>query len=435
MSTPSDNLAPRATPPAWRQRLSAFWRWWSAELSRLVPARFSGLTGRSRTPLIAVDGDNLVLVEPRGTTLAEVSRSQLGTLDIEGRRLALRNLLSGPGEGQMRLRLCLDRDESLLRRVSLPLATEENLSQVLAFEMDRLSPFRAEEVYFGYRIALRDPAAGKVHMDLGVARRNLVDERVTKLRDWGASVQGVVLADDVVRSPTPIDLLPEAQRGEREAGGTRRLQLGLAAAVLVLFALVLVFPIWQKRETVIGLMPLLVKAKAEAESTDTLARELERQVGDYNFLLSKKHATQPVLAYIEELSRLLPDTTWVQQLDVRPVGKVREVQIAGETPSSSKLIEIFEQSATLRNAAPRGSVTRGSQPGTERFLIAAEARPRAMPELLSAASPSNAPVSPAPPPAPMPAPPASVPSANPAPAPPPPTPAKVAPIPAPEPRR
>jgi general secretion pathway protein L len=330
------------------------------------------------------------------------------------------------------LRLCLDRDESLLRRVSLPLATEENLSQVLAFEMDRLSPFRAEEVYFGYRIASRDPAAGKVHVDLGVARRNLVDERVAKLRDWGASVQGVVLADDVVRSPTPLDLLPEAQRGEREAGGTRRLQLGLAAAVLALLALVLVFPIWQKRETVIALMPLLVKAKAEAESTDTLARELERQVGDYNFLLSKKHASQPVLAYIEELSRLLPDTTWVQQLDVRPVGKVREVQIAGETPSSSKLIEIFEQSATLRNAAPRGSVTRGSQPGTERFLIAAEARPRTMPEPLPATTASGAPASP---PAPMPAPPASVPPANPAPASQPPAPAKVVPVPAPEPRR
>jgi general secretion pathway protein L len=294
----------------------------------------------------------------------------------------------------------------LLRKVALPLATEENLAQVLAFEMDRLSPFRAEDVYFGYRIAGRDAAAGKVHADLGVAKRSLVDERVQKLRDWGASVQGVVIAEDVARSPSPIDLLPEGQRGEREAGGARRLQLGLAAAVLALFVLVLALPIWQKRETVIALMPLLAKAKVEAEGTDALAKELERQVADYNFLLSKKHAAQPVLAFIEELSRLLPDTTWLQTLEVRTTGKVREVQITGETVSSSKLIELLEQSSTMRNAAPRGAFTRGSQAGTERFLIAAEAKPRALPEPIPASA-----VAPAPSPLPVPVAPASPPAA------------------------
>jgi hypothetical protein len=187
----------------------------------------------------------------------------------------------------------------------------------------------------------------------------------------------------------------------------RRLQISLAAAVVALFAFALGFPLWQKREAVITLMPALVKAKAEAEGTDALAKELERNVADYNFLLSKKHATQPVLAFVEELSQLLPDSTWVQQLDVRPQGKVREIQIAGETPSSSKLIEIFEQATTMKNAAPRGSVTRGSQPGTERFLIAAEAKPRALPDPLPASAATGAAAVNAAPVAPPPAAPAS----------------------------
>ena len=62
------------------------------------------------------------------------------------------------------------------------------------------------------------------------------------------------------------------------------------------------------------------------------------------------------------------------------MGKAREVQITGETASSSKLIELLEQSTLLQNAAPRGTVTRGSQPGSERFMIAAEARSRPQPE-------------------------------------------------------
>ncbi len=96
--------------------------------------------------------------------------------------------------------------------------------------------------------------------------------------------------------------------------------------------------------------------------------------------MTKKHASAPVLAYVEEVARLLPDNTWLQQLDVKTTGKAREILVSGETVSASKLIEILEQSQLLQNAAPRGPVTRGTQPGTERFVIAGEARPRPQPE-------------------------------------------------------
>jgi hypothetical protein len=67
-------------------------------------------------------------------------------------------------------------------------------------------------------------------------------------------------------------------------------------------------------------------------------------------------------------------------MDIKTAGKSREIQLSGETTSSSKLIELLEQSQVLQNATPRGTVTRGSQPNTERFMIAAEPRPRALPE-------------------------------------------------------
>jgi hypothetical protein len=80
------------------------------------------------------------------------------------------------------------------------------------------------------------------------------------------------------------------------------------------------------------------------------------------------------------------------------VGKGREVQISGETTSSSKLIEILEGSTLLQNAAPRGTEVRGSLPNTVRYMIAAEVRTRPQPEsrpILDAVS-----VAPVPPPAP-----------------------------------
>jgi general secretion pathway protein L len=380
--------------------IADYWRWWTGELSGLVPERIAALSGFTRSsPVVALRDEAIVLLEPRAGSVVEVSQAPLASLDPEGRRLAVRNLLSGAGEARGRVRLCIAPEEALVRRVSLPLATAEDLAQVLAFEMDRLTPFRAQDVHFGYRIAARDAAAGKVHVDLAVARREAIDPKIARLREWGAQVVGVVCAPDLARQAQPIDLMPEAERGARarDGGDTARLAAGIAVVALLVVALLL--PIWQKRETVIALLPVVDKARQEAEAAAALSRDLERLVAEHNFLLAKKHTTQPVLAILEDVSRLLPDHTWVQQLDVRPAGKVREVQIAGETTSSSKLIEILEQSSALQNAATRGTVTRGSQPGTERFLIAAEARARPLPEaiaLSAAASLPSAPATPVP---------------------------------------
>jgi general secretion pathway protein L len=252
--------------------------------------------------------------------------------------------------------------------------------------MDRLTPFRAEDVYFDYRVVSRDAAAGRLSVAIAVARREVVDALLERMRALGANVQGVFVQEEPAGAAQPLDLLPSEQRGERETSRDRMVQRSLVGAVVVLLLFALGIPPWRKRETVVMVQPLVEKARAQAEATHRLSDQLERQVNDYNFLLAKKYGSWPVLAYVEEISRLLPDNTWVQQLEVRTTGKTREVQISGETTSSSRLIEIFEQSKLLQNATPRGTVTRGSTPNSERFMIASEARPRPLPDALPAAA-------------------------------------------------
>jgi general secretion pathway protein L len=363
--------------PAWRLKANTFWRWWTGELSRLVPERFGMFGGGDRAPMLAIREGEASIADARPGITSH--RAAIGSLEAAQRRAAIRTLLEGAGEQRGRARAVLGPDEALVRRVTMPAATEENLRQVLEFEMDRLTPFRADEVYYDYRVISRDATAGQLILQLVVARRESVDARVRELRDLGVSVQGVAIREDAGASH-PLDLLPSEQRGERESSRERLALRIVVGVVLLLLFVALVYPVFQKRETFIALNPQVVQARQEAEATDGIARELERQVADYNYLLARKHSTQPALAFIEELSRLLPDNTWVQQLDVKTVGKTRELQISGETTSSSKLIEILEGSTLLQNATFRGNVSRGTQSGTERFLISAEVRPRAQPE-------------------------------------------------------
>jgi general secretion pathway protein L len=378
MSVPADFAAPRPVSP-WRLKISAFWRWWADELSQLVPERFAALHGAARVPVVAMDREELALVEPRALVGPD-TRVDLASLDEARRRGAVRSLLERAGESRARARLCLGQEEALVRRLNMPAATEENLRQVLAFEMDRLTPFRAEEVYFDYRVLARDPAAGNVSVLLAVARRELVDARVEQVRAAGVNVQGVSVRDDAGQGAAALDLLPSEQRGERESAQERLVQRILIVVVFLLVFVALTFPIYRKRAAILSLFPLVNQAAQDAQATDGIARELEKQVADYNFLLAKKHGNYPPIAYLEEVTRLLPDNTWVQQLDVKSAGKGREVQVSGETASSSRLIEILEQSRMLQNATTRGSETRGSQPNTVRFLISAEARPKPLPD-------------------------------------------------------
>lgn len=412
----TDLPGPRPMPP-WRLRLDAFWRWWTGELRAFAYERFPVLRGVADVPLVAFEGEQLVLLDAPPALGAD-SRIDLSGMDAARTRLALQALLRRAGETRSRVRLCLGAGEALLRRATMPAATEENLAQVLAFEMDRLTPFRADEVYFDYRVIARDAAAGQLTLQLAVARRDVVDPRVQRLRELGANVQGVMVRDARVAPALPLDLLPSEQRGQRETARERLIQRSLAAAVVILLTFALLIPAWQKRQTIIALQPLLARAQQDASSTNAIADSLQRQVEDYNFIVGRKQSLYPVLAYVEEVSRLLPDTTWLQQMQIRSTGKVREVEITGETTSSSKLIEILTKSALLKNPTPRGTMTRGSTPNSERFMIQAEAPPRPLPEavpILSGPAPVRS--APTPPPQPQPARP-STPAAAPAAAPP-----------------
>ena len=276
--------------------------------------------------------------------------------------------------------LVLGKQEALVRRATMPAATEENLAQVLSFEMDRLTPFRSEDVYYDHRVIARDPAAGTITVLLGVARRDIVEARLARARALGVNVQGVAVREETPRAGASLDVLPRGERGEREKPRDTYVKQGLAIAAVLLLITALTLPALSKRSEVHAIKPALDKAHADAQATDALIRELERLTGDHNFLLTRRHATYPTLAYIEEVTRLLPDNTWLQLLEIKQSGKVRELMMSGETVSSSRLIEILEQSRLIQNAAPRGAVTRGTQPGTERFVIAAEIRPKPQPE-------------------------------------------------------
>jgi hypothetical protein len=152
--------------------------------------------------------------------------------------------------------------------------------------------------------------------------------------------------------------------------------LGLLVAA-VLFATAL--PLWQKRGYAIALQQQAMQGRTAADASNALREQLERLTGEYNFALSRKYAFPSVLQSVEDLSKLLPDDTWLTQLEVKNQAKgkdaKREIVVRGESANAGRLISLFEESNLFTDAAPRSPTTK-IQPGPgEIFDVGAQLKP------------------------------------------------------------
>ena len=349
---------------------SRFLRWWLGELSSVVPAalRPAGLDTESFTLVRLEQGSAFLRLFDNGS-VQDAGSVTLQTLDAAAQRQAFIAALVKVRNGQRDVVIALPSDRVLRKTLTLPLATEENLRQVLEFQMEEYTPFPLSQVYFGHRVAGRDFARGQLAVEFAATPRDAVDEAVQRLNDWGCVVRAAV-AEDMLSAGTLVNLLPAAQ-GKPPSLLRHGLNPWLAGLVMLLAIAAVAMPLIIKREAVVQMQPWLEKSKTAAEAADALRRDLVTRVEEHNYLLEKRQALPSVIVALEELTRILPDDTWVQQLDI----KGKELQIQGETASSVKLIGLFEQSGRFYDASFRSPLTKGQTAGAERYQLALQMRP------------------------------------------------------------
>mgnify|MGYP000309463645 CR=1 FL=1 len=353
-----------------RLALKKFFHWWAEELRALLPKslRTSGSLGKRL--LIQLDSSQITLYRLEEGEIHELGYANFKADDPEAPKIAFQSLLTRHGQaGARRFSLYLPAGQVLRKVIQLPLPAEENLSQVLSFELDRHTPFKPEQVYFDHKVLKRDTQANIIHVEVAVAQRDFVNRAMTLLATWGVELEAVLVAGDLHTAPH-FNLLPLAMRPP-ENPLWRVTQIALALVAFTLLMLALAIPLWQTRQETIALFPVVNKARIAAQDTDALHRQLENLSARHNFLLQKKRAAPPVTILLNEITRLLPDDTWVQQFEL----KGRELQLVGETASSSKLIGILEQSTMLDEASYRSPLTKVQPGSAERFHLSAVVQP------------------------------------------------------------
>jgi general secretion pathway protein L len=311
------------------------------------------------------------------------------------------------GATMPRVTLAVPGRQTLRKTLKLPAALEENLKQALAYDLDRHTPFKADELYFDAAVTGRDAARGEIRVDLAAARRNVVDQALQHTTAWGAETVAVVPDPASIASASRLNMIPEALRPAR--AGWRRWQLWVPIALLAVgAAAAIAVPLWQKREYAIALNKEADAARAQAAVSEGLRAELTRLSGDYNFALERKFAFPAAVQVLDEITKLLPDDTWLTQMELKTLSRAkeapqRELLLRGESANAGRLITLFEESKVFTQAAPRSPTTK-IQPGPgEIFDLVAQLKPLPMPAPVDAAAapPPPAPEAPAKPPPPQ----------------------------------
>jgi len=341
-----------------------FLRWWGGELAFLVPAPLRKLLGQGRDRLTLTRRDGLLKIS--GTSQDGVR--DLGQWPLEEAGPALREQIfaANPGLDDAELVLRLSPSQSLVKVFKLPAVAEENLRQVAAFEMDRLTPFSAPQVYFDVRVLERMAETRQIRVELALAPRRTLDPILEDLAasGWRPERVDLGLGEDGFLGH---DLLPDQYRQPRSRWPKR---LAIAAAVLLsaLLAGALGLPIVMDRSLVAELQAQVKATSKTAQEVQDLRETAEKLANENDFLLRKKREEPVLTDMLEELTKVIPDQTSLNGLQYRD----RKIVIQGQSPAASSLIERMEASPYFKKTSFVSPVTKDVSNGQERFQIASE---------------------------------------------------------------
>lgn len=344
--------------------LKRFFQWWGRELAFLVPNRLKNLLSDRSGVLVfaaaAADFD-IHFFHP---TEAGTPR----TWRLDGNAPDAYQLLKAqnPDFEKAECLLRLNDAQALTKIVYLPAAAQENLQQVVGFELDRYTPFKAEQVYFA-AVPLGKTEHGQVEVLLVFTPKELLDDQLNKLHGLGVQPARVDYrqAGTDYPPPAPIyNLLPERYRpqGNKLAQATHWLLNGL---LLLLLLAVLIWPIRQEGQAVDTLKSQIKTLEKETRAIEEQQHEIDALRQQTQRLIDIKTQSPSLVAVLNELSALLKDDTWLTHFQYAE----KRLQIQGQSPAASSLIGLLESSDFFSNVSFVSPLTQDKATGRERFQI------------------------------------------------------------------
>lgn len=249
---------------------------------------------------------------------------------------------------------------SMTIHMELPMAAEDNLHQVIGYELDRHIPFSAQEVYFDFKHQIPPENQKLLSVQVAAAPRVLVDQVIARLRGLDIDLERVDV-ENLGGSTAGFNLI----RSEKPCTSMSRWRIAAYAltALLVITAIYLPFKKIEKRS--LELQIELAQVQKEAREASATRTEIESLAEAKKSMSAERNAKPAVIKTLNDLTRLLPDGVWLYQLQLNG----RKISIHGYAPAAQGLIQLIEDSDNFVGANFESRLTREASSAVERFQL------------------------------------------------------------------
>ena len=253
----------------------------------------------------------------------------------------------------------------LAKEVELPLAARQNLRQALAYEMHRLTPFSADDVYYDYRIVGTTDHFVRVY--LAVVPRWLVSRATKWLSGWNLRLVPRLISSGPKNTPEDKIIFRFRESGYR-FWHMRKTSAFLLAANTILIVVVMALPQVLEQNRLDGLQAHLDQLRGGLEQYNVAYDRTEDLQAQRDFLASRIGARISVLQLLEVLTDQLPDDTWLVRLELRE----GVVHLQGYSAKATTLVGVLEASSMFDNPQFSSPVIRDEAMGKDRFHLSVQ---------------------------------------------------------------
>lgn len=350
---------------ATRQLLKSFLEWWGQGLLLLLPARWlARLRHQPDTVTVEQQDGTLIFRRYAGADL-QLSVERSVSIDDESEKAAVKDWLNEQTD-PLKLVLLLPAESRLQKSLAYPLAAEKDLRAILEFEMEKQTPFTGDKVYFDYLITGRDSANDQLHITLYLVLRDILHKHLDAIGFLDLQPAAATTASD--DSFENVNFMPPPDENGSVSSGPSLIQLCLAAFLLLIAALYL--PLL-RYDSIIGQFENRVEqARSEAVQVQELENKKRTILERFEFLSNQVQHRIPPLQVIRDLTRRLPDNTWINRLSISS----GEIQLHGESEEAAAVVKLMEESDYFEQTQFRSPVTKNSSTGKDQFHIAAKLR-------------------------------------------------------------
>ena len=336
--------------------------WWFAELAELMPQRLRRfLSDGNEALFFQFSGSEIVVLHSLNGRTEELARLNAGD-DAGEQRAAISRVAGDRTMRRAEIVLSVPEEQVLRKTLDLPLASESSLEELLFFELDRQTPFKPDQVQYDFTVVERDRAAQRLRVELVVATRDIVDKVVEQASAWGLAAAAVTVSSGEGVAGQRINLLSRDDRAAAARGG-RSVVPALVLLLAVLSAVAIYLPLKEQSRAAAAAERMLADTRVAAEEAARLRDELERIVKASGFLAERKQSAPMMTAVLADLTRALPDETWLFELQMRG----GELRARGYSPAAASVLEIVERNPVFQGARFASPVTRVPGIDRERF--------------------------------------------------------------------